>query len=173
MIRKNLIILFAVLFVGCSEENEPTIFETGVSIWIREDSSSNNLLNIENPNSFIREDIRVYSLDANGIKKELNTPNLDAPKNFSIDAYNNKGVNENLFKLYPYLGKTNETEITTTLVEWRTGIVDTIKCEIYRNKGLTITNKVWYNDVLKYDIADKSVNNNSLEYVSKLIEVRK
>jgi hypothetical protein len=173
MIRKISIILFAVLFVGCSEENEPTIFETGVSIWVRENSSSNNLLNNENPNSFKKEDIRVYSLDANGEKKELYTPNLDAPRNFSIIAYNNKGVNENLFILYPYLGKTDKTETTTTLVEWRSGIVDTITCEIYRNKGLTTTNKIWYNNLLKYDISDKSVNNNSLEYVVKLIEVRK
>ena len=98
---------------------------------------------------------------------------MDAPKNFSIHAYNNKGVNENLFVLFPYLGKTNKTEITTTLVEWRSGVIDTIACEIYRNKGLTFTNKVWYNGVLKYDNAHKSVNNNSLEYVSRLIEVRK
>lgn len=173
MIRKFLIILFAILFVGCSDENEPTIFEIGVNIWIREDSNSNNLLNIENPNSLKEEDIRVYSLDENGEKKELFAPNLDAPRNFSVIPYNNNGVNENLFRLSPYLGKTNETEITTTLVQWRIGVVDTITCEIYREKGVTITNKVWYNTILKYDISDSSVNNNSLENVTRLIEVRK
>ena len=166
-------LLFSFLFFSCSSEPiGSTIYDTDIHIWLRDDNF-NNLLNPENPNSFKKDDISVFALEMDGSKTEIYNPSFDAPRGFIIFEVETKSDKENICRLFPYIGKSKNTEVTTTLIQWRTGIVDTVKCEIFKKGKLTYTDKVWYNKVLKYDNNNKSLNNNSLENVTRLIEVRK
>lgn len=164
-----LLLLMLPLLISSCGRDYPTIVDLYIDFWLR-DSNLKNLLNTETPSFYKKEDIRVFYIE-DGIKKEFYNPSLDAPRHFLIDK--NEGNGEFAFRLFVYEGKSKETEITTTLVEWRTGLVDTVKSEITRFNNSTIATKIWYNSVLKYDndTAQSFAWGNAI--VRKFIEIKK
>lgn len=165
----SLVIFICILtLINCGRDY-PTIVNLYVGIWLR-DNKLNNLLNSETIDYYKKEDIRVFYID-NGEKKEFFNRSLGAPRNFTINK--NEGNGEYAFRLFVYEGKSRSTELTTTLVQWRSGVVDTLKSEITKFDNSTIVTKVWYNGVLKFDDATAKSTTWGNAIVRQFIEIRK
>jgi hypothetical protein len=116
-----------------------------------------NLLDPVAPNSFKKEDIKIYYL-INGQKTEIFNNQLDAPRQFMIfkvgaDAKNY--ANEPLMRVFSNdNGVVNQdgNEITTTYIEWNSMDTDTLATQIRHAGASVFTEKVWYNGVVKWDL---------------------
>lgn len=131
----------------------PTTIDRGIYLWIR-DVNGKNLLDSTNANYYKASDIRLFNL-VNDIKTEVFNPAMDAPRNFLIDK--NEGNGEYFMKFFPYegTGKASENgtriETTTTYIQWKESITDTVVCKITRIQNSMYCSEVYYNGILKYD----------------------
>jgi hypothetical protein len=168
-----LIIPFLLIVSSCDEAIRGYNYDVKIVIWLKDKTTGADLLNPITPNAYNPLIIKVFALSDDGIKTELYNPTLDAPRNFSIFPYDNNGVTLNLFKLLPDIGTSKKTEITKTIIEWKEGISDTLTTEINRNGGSTTITKVWYKNKVVFEMKNISVNNTSLPFVERLIEMKK
>ncbi|MGE4288289.1 MAG: hypothetical protein AB7E36_06340 [Salinivirgaceae bacterium] len=146
---KYLNLILIMLLLGCDTEKPSDMFnlDAGVSFYVVNENG-NDLLDPENENAIGYNDITIYYL-VDGEKQEFYNPDLDSPKGFSIFEP------EGLFTKYNIgLGlNTKGTEkITTTLIEWYNTEVDTIKAEIERGDNYAISTKIWFNDIVVWDV---------------------
>lgn len=155
LIFNSIIICGITIALTCCKEviDTPTVIDIGINLWIK-DENGKNLLDSTNTNYYKAAEIRIFNL-VNGIKTEVFNSGMQAPRNFLI--YKNEGNGEYFMKLYPYegIGKAYENgtriETTTTYIQWRESLTDTVVCTITRIQNSMYCTKVYYNGILKYD----------------------
>lgn len=147
---KTLINLSCLSLLFLSSCKEPTIkgvvVDTDLNLIVK-DVSGKNLLDPSTPGYYKPEEIRIYYLKE-GRKQEVFNPNLDAPRNFKV--IKNEGNNEYYVRVFVNEGTTDQ-EVTTTYIQWQSGQEDTIRSLITRSPTTIYCDKVWYNELLKYD----------------------
>ena len=164
-----LIILATLFMISCAKkdlENPAPItginVETGCEI-IYKDSLQNDLLDPENKNGYDTDQIKLLNL-IDGKLMEFYQGNLDNPKGYFI--FYRADVNANVLSVGGMYGTAmnkredsdnNYYEITSFL-QLNKMDLDTIKMEIKqgKNAGYWITQKIWYNNELKWDVNSSS-----------------
>jgi hypothetical protein len=132
---------FALLLFGCKLNIEPTVVDLEIHFLLK-DKNGNNLYDSATANHYHFGDIRVYYMDGDR-KVEVYNPNLDYPRNvFSIQ----EGSIPAIIRFFPYEGSSSETEVTTNLIQWEQGDVDTVLTAIRKDvkaplKVVTIKNR--------------------------------
>lgn len=135
----KLMLLFSVLFTGCTKDDDPgqsfnLVNEIQFTV---KDGQGNNLI----PDRYNSESIKLYSLD-DGEPKEIFNGNLDYPRNFRIIEING----ENVLVIWPVSNR--DEEFSTTLIEWEEGDRDTIETTYSYTENATILQEVWFNGEL-------------------------
>lgn len=153
--RYILPLLVAGIFPSCNNPSDPGKLCTNIDVATQikvVNAKGENLLNQTTSGYYAPGDIRLYYLK-DGVKSEVYNPSLTYPRNFLII---DNGNGDNLIEVFLNEGSTNN-EITTTLLQWRNGDVDTLNALITREKngiGCTsvICSQIYCNGKLKYDI---------------------
>jgi hypothetical protein len=101
-------------------------------------SSGEDLLNPNNPNSYKESKIKTYYL-VNGEEKIAHTEEF---------IYED---GEGLYRLRIFLNDEGNDEFPITYIDWNETDRDTIKSEIYKTDNQTRVIKIWYNKVLMWD----------------------
>jgi hypothetical protein len=79
-----------------------------------------------------------------------------------------------LMKLFVNEGVTSGTETTTTLVQWKDGVVDTIESVIQKANNNSACMKVSVNGDVKYDLlSDPKIISTTIPNIDRLIEITK
>jgi hypothetical protein len=115
-------------------------------------SKGENLLNQTTSGYYPPAEIRLYYVK-DGVKSEVYNPMLDYPRNFLII---DNGNGDNLMRVFLDEGSDNNG-MTTTLLQWHDGDVDTLRAKISRETGgagctSVICSQIYCNGKLKYDI---------------------
>jgi len=138
-----IILIFAMIFLSCQEEEVSTNIDIVIEITVI-DKSGNDLLNPSVENSFKEESIKIYYL-IDGVVEEVYYPNSDNPKGFRIyerDSIYRMGLSPN--------GNKKE-EFPVTYIQWNETDTDTVKGSFLRGEGFLMCTKVWYNGVLMWE----------------------
>jgi hypothetical protein len=132
---------FAFTFCACTSSQDCcTTIDTNFAIeYISEEG---NCL-FDSTHAYVPEDIKLYF--KHGSKYELAySGNLDNPRYFTIDTTLEGAIHIGILPSYYYEGN-----FSTTLIELKPNVVDTIKCEFERSHGNEHFKYAWYNGVKK------------------------
>jgi hypothetical protein len=131
-----LILMFSSILIACKkEESVDSIccFSFDTEVYMRvNDSKGVDLLNPNNPNAFLKENIR------------LNYANSDAERDFKILKPPSSDLAYTLL-FHPYR---NEKENSITYIKWNVIDTDTIRTSYKYEKNYVKISKLWYNDIL-------------------------
>lgn len=150
--KMNVIVgsLMLVLAFGCNKDDGPSAdIENNVEMTIM-DASGEDLLNPDNPNALSLEQIKTY-YELDGVKTEINRGNLDNPKMLVILEPSSDSEN---YRLSLFMNTEEDSEITTTYLEWGPERTDVFESQIDRSGGGVRNEKTWFNGEL---ICDKEV----------------
>ena len=114
------------------------------------DGQNKNL--IGEASSVYFNDLKIYYLiDEN--KELFYRGNFDYPRGYALleDANGEK---------YLRLFLNTQGELPVTLIQFNDTDIDTIECEFIRKNGNINCAKIWYNDVLEWNIKDKNSSEN-------------
>ena len=134
-----LFVLIVLLAAGCNKDDDCgcTIYSLDANISLK-NTTGDDLLDPNNPNSFKKENIRTYHL-INGEQKRAGLDDIIYQDNDSIYRYR-------IFVNYE-----GNDEFPITYIDWSETDRDTIKSEIYRSGNVTRAIKFWYNGELVWD----------------------
>jgi len=141
--------IFLFLFcISCNKDHivkDSTVVAVDISLAVK-NKRGDDLLNPENPNSFKKDEIKIFYL-INGKSEEASSYysdrgyDLDNPRSFSIFKYRNT----NNYRIGIVLNADISEEFPITYIKWNSMDTDTIKCSILRKNNSEIINKVWLN----------------------------
>lgn len=144
---KNLIYLITIIMgiFACNKEKNDDIhynLDTDISITVISENGI-DLLNSDNTDAFLEENIKIYYL-VNGEMEEVYDPNMDNPRNFSI---NEPEVNGDKYWMELSLNIASDTTEVygITYIKWNDIDTDTIQCDYKSGNGYTIITKVLFN----------------------------
>lgn len=154
--RHIILLLVAGFITSCKNPSDPGRLCTNIDVAAEIkviNAQGENLLNQTTSGYYAPGDVRLYYLKE-GVKSEVYNPSLTYPRNFLII---DNGNGDNLIEVFLNEGSANN-EITTTLLQWRNGDVDTLNALITREKngiGCTsvICSQIYCNGKLKYDMS--------------------
>jgi hypothetical protein len=142
---KYLLGFFVLVMFGCNHKIEPTVVDLEVHFLLK-DKNGNNLYDSPTVDHYHFDEIRVFYMDGDK-KVEVYYPNLDYPRNvLSIQ----EGSIPAIIRFFPYEGTSSETELTTNLIQWKQGDVDTVLTTIRKEGQSRFVDKVTVNGVDKY-----------------------
>jgi hypothetical protein len=148
--KKLITIIIGLLALSCSTDNKNVLdsgnYDVGLSFKVTSVDGT-DLLNPNNPNSFLKENIKIYYIK-NNVKIEVYDPNLDNPRNFSVVPPSQSGLN------YYYFGialNSQTLENAITIIEWDNTDSDTIRTNFDAGNNYMLLSKAWYNEVLVLD----------------------
>lgn len=146
---KNLFLIILVVFASCSKDSgSQVIVSTRVDISIK-NVDGIDLLDPENDISFKESDIEIfYLVDDEPIV--CNQPSMDYSKGFVIY----KHQLEYRIRVFPNDNVSDNYPIT--IIKWNDSINDTLKCDIERKENSTISQKIWFNEKLVWDISNEN-----------------
>lgn len=146
--KKILIILLIVFLYACdsNEENRSynDIMGDGVDFTVS-NAQGVDLLDPKNANHIKESDVKIFYL-VNGVKKEVYNGLLVHPRNFSIHKYEN----EEEYIITVFLNSLDQTDKTTTYIQWDEKDTDTINATFFKNKDFIFTKDVWFNEKLVF-----------------------
>jgi hypothetical protein len=148
--KKIITVIIGLLALSCSTDNKndlsSTNYDVGLSFKVTSVDGT-DLLNPANPNSFLKENIKIYYI-RNNVKVEVYNPNLDNPRNFSIVPPSQSGLNYYYFDM----ALNNQTlQNAITIIEWNNTDSDTIRANFDAGNNYMLLSKAWYNEVLVLD----------------------
>lgn len=150
---RQLILLLMISFFSCNsnDENQPsaTNLDVGVSFYVLNENGE-DLLNPNNQNSIDITNLKIYEL-INGEEVEINNPNSDAPKGFSVVSPEGKYDKYRLDLTLNILEKSNTT---ITLLKWSESDLDSFKTELEKGEDYIICKKIWVNDIKVWDMIE-------------------
>ncbi len=147
---KKFILLLSVIFLSsCRSGGDICCFNYSTSFdIIVKNSEGEDLLNPDTPNSLNTDKIKLFYLK-NGVKEEVYYPNLDAPRHYSINLYE-----DNWYKIHILPNGLQSELLPVTYIEWNENDTDTIMCKIEHLDNAVLLKKLWYNNELKIDFSN-------------------
>ncbi len=140
-------ILTVMIFASCNlDDNEQVIIDTDINISVK-DVDGNDLLNTNSPNSLNQNEFKIF-YEIDGEQIEINDENLDYSKGFFVYQH------ESEFRIRIFPNTNKGVSYPITYIKWREMDIDTLKCEIDRNRSSEICKKVWFNDELVWQTYD-------------------
>jgi hypothetical protein len=136
--KKIITFLLCVTFISNSctkDKGKGSVVSTHMDISYQ-DKSGNDLLNPQTPGYYDASNIHVYKI-VNGIKKEINNPMMDSPRDFFI--YKEK--EDSVYYLRIFLDN-------PTYLQLNQNTTDTMTCEIDHSNDNLILKKFWVNGKL-------------------------
>lgn len=138
------------LFACNKDENNDAHYnlDTSISITVV-DESGVDLLNPANTNAFLEENIKIYYL-IDGVMEEVNDPNMDNPRNFSINEPEATG-DKYWMELLLNIACDSTDLYGTTYIKWNDTDTDTIQCDYKSESDYTIITKVLFNNKVVWE----------------------
>lgn len=136
-----LLVTFTFLGFSCSKDlQKASVIDTYVIVCYK-DNQGRNLLDPSTPNYFVKDNIRLFTVDA-GTKNPVYFPMADSPYNFAVYDDSRAGLVINI-----------GIEADTTLIQLNNSITDTIVSQIrkYHEGASQFTDKLWYNGSLIWE----------------------
>lgn len=152
------IISFLILLVfaaGCKKIDGPVNISAAANILLL-DTEGNNLLT--SPQKVKIEDIQLYYVN-DGQAVSANNGLMNAPKGFEIIKDQN---GQEFLRVYLNI---NDDKYPLTLIRFSESDTDTIKTEFSRNNESVLCSKIWYNEILKWDVNDRSARDEQFTVV--------
>jgi hypothetical protein len=106
------------------------------------DSLGNNLLNPSVPNSYNKEEVKIYFL-INDEKTFIWEPLMRSPNRFFV--YNEFNLGDYRIRIFP--NDSENEDIPVTLIQWDTNDTDTIVCHFKRSEHDIYCDYLWYNEM--------------------------
>ncbi len=144
-------LLFAfigLLLVNCANDDEQFVFANAIELSLT-DSSGNDLLNPETPNSIDITKIKLFYL-VKGQLQEINDPTKDYPRNYFVYHH------ENNYRIRIFLNPSEDTELLETVIKWSDTDADTIIAAFKRTTSTVVIQKIWINEKPFWTYNDKS-----------------
>ena len=147
-----MLLLFPLLMAACTKEEKCVDISNVMSICVS-DELGNDLLDPSSasPQAVDTSKLNLYYV-RNGKEVLFYRPYLDYPKGLSVYP---PGGNHTRYQLDVGVNIESEERITTSILKWEDGHRDVFKAEIYRNGSIVHLHKVWVNDSLIWDPANK------------------
>jgi len=141
-----LLLLLIVSGFSCKKSTDnAVVIDINVDIQLVDDQDKNL---IDQVPSVDFNDLKIYYV-VNGKKDLFYNGNYGYPKGYGIlESLNG----DKYLRLFP----NTKGEMPVTLIQFNETDIDTVKCEFYKKESNIICTKVWYNNVLKWDVADKN-----------------
>lgn len=138
--KSILFALIILLAVGCNKDDDCgcTIISLDANISLK-NAAGADLLDPDNPDSYKKENIRIYHL-INGEQKQA-----------GLDDIIYKDI-DSIYRYRTFVNYEGNDEFPITYIDWDEKDRDTIKSEIYRSNNVTRAIKFWYNDKLMWDV---------------------
>lgn len=132
--------LASIFYTCTSREDCCTVIDTNFAI---EYISENGKSLFDSTRTYLPENIKLYF--KNGTKYELAySRNLDNPNYFTLDTTAEGVIHIGILPSNFYEGN-----FSTTLIELKPDVIDTIKCEFDLSHGNELFKNAWYNGVKK------------------------
>ncbi|MDO6517788.1 hypothetical protein [Zobellia uliginosa] len=144
-----LIVIFALatILFGCDGDEGAAInISNNVLISVL-NAKGEDLLDPEHPSAIDLSQIKVY-YELNGVKTEINRPNLDFPQEYRLEEPNS---NLDYYRIYLFLNTEDSSNPTVTYFEWNPEEVDVFESTLIRSGGSIHNDKIWLNDELVCD----------------------
>lgn len=157
------ILTLCTLLFSCNSDNDnnnDNYYNLDTDLWFKVSSPDGvDLLDPNNPNAYLEGNIKIYYLNENGELKEINNPQMDSPRNFSIVSPEDSGSSFYAFNIgLNAQGEIMETEPdfydienAITCIEWNETDTDTIRANFRAGDNFMKLSKAWYNEELIYD----------------------
>jgi|GEM_PF-3593584 len=143
---KTLSFIFLLAFsIGCKKSDPNVINISAVTNILLEDQQGNNLLT--SPAKINIKEIQLYYV-IDGKRVSAYNALMDAPKGFEIMKDQN---GKEVLRVYLNI---NQDKYPLTLIRFSESDTDTIKAEFIRKKGSILCSRIWYNEIIKWDVAD-------------------
>lgn len=138
--KSILFALIILLAVGCNKDDDCgcTIISLDANISLKSAAGA-DLLDPDNPDSYKKENIRIYHL-INGDEKRAGVDDILYEDGDGINRYRT------------FVNHEGSDEFPITYIDWSETDRDTIKSEIYRTDNQTRAIKIWYNGELMWDV---------------------
>jgi len=135
-----LLALLFLIFIGCDKDDDDccTIISLDANISVK-NAGGEDLLDPNNPNSYKKENIKIYHL-INGEQKRAGLDDIIYQDSDSV------------FRYRTFVNHEGNAEFPVTYIDWDETDRDTLKSEIYRTDNQTRVIKIWYNGELKWDV---------------------
>ncbi len=161
---KDLITLFllTVLGISCSEDeisNSQYDVSTTIKITVI-DQHGADLIDPNNQSYLKSEDIKIFHM-IDGELTEYSEGLLTYSKGFRVYNPNDLGDNEQyVFCLLATCADGSDELMPITYVKWNETDMDTIQCQYYQTDNLLECTKVWFNNIVVWDMNDSEASSN-------------
>ncbi|QNK61646.1 hypothetical protein H7F33_13905 [Pedobacter sp. PAMC26386] len=140
-----IICLFFLLRPGCDQQPGSAFIDTLVRITYT-NSVNADMLDPSGSNAIKVEDIEIYYLEK-GVKRRVFNPNLDLPKNLTIEKRK-----DGRYQLRIMANEVPDRKgISTTYIEIKNRRTDTLTTALITSASVTRVIRVWYNGRLMWD----------------------
>ena len=161
-IKFLVLLMFMILGLSCSED-EPITEGVFISLDVKISLANQqglDLLDPNNQNAINNENIKIFHI-IDGELKEFSERLLDDSKGYRIYSPNELGFNENYVFYLGYTSPsyyTHEKEEPITYIQWNETDIDTVKCQYLYTGNSNICTKVWFNNIVVWDMDDSEAN---------------
>jgi len=138
------------LFACDNDKNDDIHYnlDTNISLTVVNENGI-DLLNPENTDAFLEENIKIYYL-IDGEMEEVFDPNMDNPRNFSINEPEVTG-DKYWMELSLNIASDSIELYGTTYIKWNDVDTDTIQCDYKSGSEYTIITKVLFNKKIVWE----------------------
>lgn len=165
--KKIFLLLVPILMQACDRSGLDGPWNLGGAMQLSvSDEQGNDLLNptVKFPKSVDLSKIHLYHM-VDGKEVLVNNTMSDIPKGFYLISPEGEATRS--YRLYISLNTSSKENPTMTILQWENGERTVIKTEFYRTRTVTKEQKIWLNDLLVWDIENKSHS------VERLIEMKR
>lgn len=150
-------LLLVLLFFSCNDDKDccGMYIATFADISYA-DSEGNDLLNPDNDNGYKEENIDIYRLSAEGEKIKMYDHYLAYPENFKI--FYSTISEQYILRLFLSPEAGSDDPFVTYFINFGNGEEDKVEGEIERLPGVERLIKIWYNDILVWELEDNDLN---------------
>jgi hypothetical protein len=153
---KILVLLFMILGLSCTED-EPITEDVFISHDVKislADQQGLDLLDPNNPNAINSDNIKIFHMIDGELKKF---------SKYLMKIYkpSELGFNENYVFYLGYTSPsyyTHEKEEPITYIQWNETDMDTVRCQYQYTSNSIICTKVWFNEIVVWDMDDSETN---------------